>query len=160
PQLGELDEYLCSCGQHIKQCQFWRDVSERMAKQGIPNFDIGHAELSIHDAKSPFLRRVLKPLPRGPLLEVVRGTALAVNPEWPGHLRNVHQRNVALVHVLQEITGAKVVVDSSKIAVHLRYLLKSPELKIKIIRLIRDGRAVATSMMRHGLKRDTREATV
>ncbi len=97
---------------------------------------------------------------RGAFLEAIRGTALAANPAWPVHLRNVHQRNVALVQVLQEITGAKVVVDSSKISVHLRYLLKSPDLKIKIIRLIRDGRAVATSMMRHGLKRDTRQATV
>jgi hypothetical protein len=160
PSVDEPDTYQCSCGQHIKKCQFWREVSERMAKHGIPDFDILNARLSLHDAESPSLRRVLAPLPRNPMLEAVRKTALAVMPGWPGHLHDVHSRNSALVKVFQEITGAKVVVDSSKIALHLRYLLKAPELKIKVIWMVRDGRAVSTSMLGHGLKRSTRPETV
>lgn len=160
PTVDKPDTYLCSCGEHIKKCPFWREVSERMAKHGIPGFDIPNAQLSIHDAKSASLRRVIDPLPRGPLLEAVRSIALAVSPEWRGHLRTIHQRNSALVKVFQEITGAKVVVDSSKIALHLRYLLKAPELKIKVIWMVRDGRAVSTSMLGHGTKRDTRAESV
>jgi Sulfotransferase family len=64
----------------------------------------------------------------------------------------MHHRNVALVEVLREITGTRVVIDSSKIALHLRFLLKSEDLKIKIIFLVRDGRAVTTSMLGHGTK--------
>lgn len=152
PKLGEPDSYLCSCGEHIKKCNFWREVSERMAKRGIADFDITQARLSIHDADGKFLRRVLKPLPRGALLEAARNTTLAVLPEWSSHLRSVHQRNTALINVLREITHTKVVIDSSKIALHLKFLLKSPDLKIKIIFLVRDGRAVSTSMLGHGTK--------
>ena len=131
-----------------------------MAKQGIPDFDITEARLSIHDADDAYLRRVLDPLPRGTILEAARRTALTLSPAWTGHLRKVHHRNVALVNALREITGAKVVVDSSKIALHLKYLLKSPDLRIKIIRMVRDGRAVTTSMLGHGLKRATRRESM
>ena len=160
PTVGEPDSYLCSCGEHIKKCNFWREVSERMAKRGIRDFDITHARLSIHEAESKFLRRVLKPLPRGPFLETARDTTLALSPGWNSHLRNMHQRNTALVDVLREITGTKLVVDSSKIALHLKFLLKSPDLKIKVIWLVRDGRAVTMSMLGHGLNAGSRQETV
>jgi hypothetical protein len=160
PTLGEPDTYLCSCGEHIKKCRFWSEVSASMAKRGIPNFDITEARLSIHDTEDSYLHRLLDPLPRGPLLETARGTALSLSPKWQGHLRNVHRRNGALVKVLQEITGTKVVIDSSKIALHLKYLLRNPDLKIRIIWLVRDGRAVTMSMLGHGFKRNTRRESV
>lgn len=149
---SDPETYLCSCGEHIKKCSFWREVSSRMARKGIPNFDITQAQLSVHDVDNSYLRRLLKPLPRGPLLETARSTALALSPGWKSHLRNVHRRNGVLVDVLREITGTKLVVDSSKIATHLKFLLKSHDLKIKVIWLVRDGRAVANSMLRHGTR--------
>jgi Sulfotransferase family len=152
PAVGEPDTYLCSCGEQIKKCHFWREVAERMAKRGIPDFDITKAQISIHDAENRYVRRLLDPMPRGPVLEAARRTALALSPAWPKHLQTMHRRNVALVEALQEVTSAKVVVDSSKIALHLKYLLKSPALRIKVIRLVRDGRAVANSMLGHGTK--------
>jgi hypothetical protein len=160
PTLGEPESYLCSCGERIKQCRFWTEVSERMAKRGIPDFDITQARLSIHETENGYVRRLLDPLPRGMLLETARKTALSLSPNWPGHLRDVHRRNGALAEVLREITGTKVVIDSSKIALHLKYLLRSPKLKIKIIWLVRDGRAVTMSMLGHGFKRTTRRESV
>lgn len=147
---SDPETYLCSCGEHIRKCSFWSEVSRRMARRGIPDFDITQAQLSVHDVDNPYLRRLLKPLPRGPLLETVRNAALALSPAWKPHLRNVHRRNGVLVDVLREITGTRLVVDSSKIATHLKFLLKSSDLKIKVIWLVRDGRAVANSMLRHG----------
>lgn len=160
PVIGQPETYLCSCGEHIKKCGFWSDVNERMARKGIPHFDITQARLSIHDVENPYVHRLLDPLPRGSVLEAARSTALALSPAWSSHLRSVHHRNGALVEVLREITGAKVVIDSSKIALHLKYLLRSKGLKIKVIYLVRDGRAVLTSMLGHGLDRGTREKSV
>jgi hypothetical protein len=158
PHVG-VEDYLCSCGQNIKKCAFWSDVSRLMAKRGVPNFDITNANLSIHDVENPYVHRLLDPLPRGPLLEAVRTVGLAVSPAWPRHRQNIQQRNVAFAEALRELTGAKIVIDSSKIALHLKFLLKT-DLKIKIIRLVRDGRAVTVSTMGHGFKRDSRRETV
>ncbi len=160
PDVGNPDEYFCSCGAKIKECTFWMRVSAGMAKKGIPNFDITNASLSIYDTQNQYISRLLAPLPRGPLLEVARDIALSISPAWKAHLQKIQSRNAALVEVLKEITGSQVVVDSSKLALHLKYLLKCPALNIKVIHLLRDGRAVATSMLGHGTKRDTRAKSV
>src|SRR6185437_15931958 len=154
PQIGDVNAYMCSCGEPIKKCPFWLKVNAGMARKGIADFDITEARISIHDSRSKYVARLLDPLPRGPLLEAARTVALSLSSDWRPHLQQVHARNVALVRVLQELTGVKLVIDSSKIAVHLKFLLRSPELKIKVIRLVRDGRAVTNSMLGHGLKRE------
>jgi hypothetical protein len=160
PTVDSPDSYLCSCGEQIKACGFWAAVSESMARRGFPGFDITDAKLSIHESRNRYVRRLLDPLPRGPLLELARTVGLTLSTAWRPHLSEIQRRNAALVDVLREATGAKVVIDSSKISLHLRYLLKSRNLKIKVIFLIRDGRAVTMSMVGHGLKRATRQETI
>ena len=160
PALQNPDTYRCSCGEPIRKCGFWNEVSKRMANKGIAGFDIVHPRLSIHDVDSQYAMRVINAMPRGPLLEGVRSVALSFSPAWAAHLREVHARNAALVEVFQEMSGAKIVVDSSKLALHLKYLLRSDRLKIKALNLIRDGRAVVVSMLGHGFQRGTREQTI
>jgi hypothetical protein len=50
---------------------------------------------------------------------------------------------VALTECIVARTGKPVLVDSSKIGVRLKYLLRNPALDVRVIRLVRDGRAVA-----------------
>jgi hypothetical protein len=160
PDVGNPDDYFCSCGARIKECSFWKRVSAGMQARGMPGFDITDASLSIYDTQNRYVNRLLSPLPRGPMLEAMRDAALSISPAWQKHLRKILARNASLVEVLREITGAQVVIDSSKLALHLKYLLQSPALKIKVIHLLRDGRAVTTSMLGHGLKRETRAKTI
>ena len=58
-------------------------------------------------------------------------------------LRGSRRRVVDLLSVLHELTGAKVIVDSSKLPLRLKYLLPVREIETRVIRLIRDGRAVS-----------------
>jgi hypothetical protein len=160
PALQNPDTYRCSCGELIRKCGFWSEVSQRMEKKGIAGFTIINPGLSIHDTDSRYVTRVLNAMPRGPVLEGVRSVALSLSPTWSTHLREVHARNTALAEVFQEMSGAKVVVDSSKLALHLKFLLKSDRLKIKALNLIRDGRAVVTSMLGHGFQRASRAETI
>lgn len=141
--LGDPDQYRCSCRLPIRQCPFWARINAAMAARGIPNFDITKAGTSIFEIESPFARKLLNPLHRGPLLESVRDLALAFSPGWQAHLKETQRRNLALIESVQEVTGAKIVVDSSKVALRLKYLLDIPNLDIKVVRTIRDGRAVS-----------------
>src|ERR1041385_5468497 len=52
PALQDPDSYCCSCGAQIKKCEFWIEVSRRMAQKGIAGFDIINPGLSIHDVES------------------------------------------------------------------------------------------------------------
>lgn len=158
--IEDTEHYLCSCGRRIKECEFWVKVSQAMKSKGIADFDITNAGTNIFDASSPYVHRLLDPLQRGPLLEMARDSALACSKDWHRHLKTVQDRHAALVEVLQELTGAKIIIDSSKSVIHLKYLLRQPSLEIKIVRLIRDGRAVALSLIGHGFKLATRRETI
>jgi hypothetical protein len=141
--MGDPEQYRCSCKELITQCRFWKEVTAAMSERGYPDFDITRARTSIFEIESPYIRRLLAPLQRGPILESIRDVGLAASPAWRGHLQETNRRNVALIESLRVVTGAETIVDSSKLALRLKYLLRIPALDIKVVRVIRDGRAVS-----------------
>jgi len=144
--IGEIDRYRCSCGEFIRKCRFWAKVKEGMAARGH-EFDIADAGTDYRAVDSRYARWLLGPLHRGMVLESLRDGALGISPTWRRRLPEIHDSNAALVSTVMEINGAKVVIDSSKIALRLKYLLRNPGLDVKVIRLIRDGRGVALTYM-------------
>jgi hypothetical protein len=145
-KLGDPERYRCSCGELIRKCSFWRNVSARMAERGF-EYEVTRARTSIHGSEDRYIQRLLTPLHRGPILETCRDLALGLYPGWWHHLRVTQARNAALVRTLLEISGEKIVVDSSKIGLRLKYLLKNRDLDVRVIRCIRDGRGVALTYM-------------
>lgn len=141
--LGDPDAYRCSCRAPIRQCDFWKTVTQQMRHKGISPFDITDAGTSIFGLDSAYVQRLLAPLHRGTALEAVRDLALGLSGSWRRHLGRTNQRNLALIESVQAATGASIVVDSSKIALRLKYLLRIKSLDIKIVRCLRDGRAVS-----------------
>ena len=144
--MGKISRYRCSCGEFIRQCSFWHKVKEGMAARGFA-FDLGCAGTDYKTVKSRYARRLLSPLHRGNFLESFRDLALGLSPTWIKQLPEIHRRNAALASTVSEITEADVIIDSSKIALRLKYLLRNLELDVKVIRLLRDGRAVALTYM-------------
>lgn len=145
--LGDRNQYRCSCHERILDCYFWKQVGATMSSRGYPGFDITAAGTSIFETQSPYVRRLLAPLYRGGALETIRDIALSFSPAWRVRLADSNGRNLALIEALLEETGAGVVIDSSKVALRLKYLLQIPNLDLRVIRVIRDGRAVSLTYM-------------
>ncbi len=145
-RLGDVEKYRCACGSPIKQCEFWNQVSEQMAREGV-SFDVTNAQTALIAHGSKYTNRLLRPLHRNRWMEFVRDAALSISPTWHDQKRTFTERNVALMRAVAALSGAKVVIDSSKIAIRLKYLLRLPELDIHVIRLIRDGRGGALALM-------------
>lgn len=141
-RLGDPDGYRCSCREEIKKCPFWAGISRDMAQRGF-SFDMANAGTDIRSGASPYVRRLLRPLHRGPFLERFRDVALALSRTWRSELPRIQARNQALMECILARTGKRVIVDSSKIGIRLKYLLQNPVLDVRVIRLIRDGRGVA-----------------
>lgn len=141
--LGDPERYRCSCRKLIRECDFWKRVNLEAQSRGISGFDITSARTSIFDVKSRYATKLLSPLYRGAILERLRDIALDLSSEWRTHLALTQRRNLVLIQSLLAVTGAKIAIDSSKIALRLKYLLRIPELETKVIRVIRDGRAVS-----------------
>lgn len=144
--MGDLSRYRCSCGRPIRRCEFWKDVRKGMADQGI-EFDLARAGTDYRAVDSRYAQRLLRPLFRGGVLERGRDLGLSLSPRWRKRLPETQKRNATLAAVVTEVTQAKIIVDSSKIALRLKYLLRNPDLNIKVVRLVRDGRAVALTYM-------------
>jgi len=140
--------YKCSCGLELQSCGFWQSVSAAMARRGF-SYSATTAETDVRNASNPYARRLLKPLHRGPLLELVRDAGLALAPGCRSHLRRHQQLKTALVESVVECTGKPVLVDSSKSGVQLKYHLRNPRLDVRVIWLVRDGRGVALSIVRN-----------
>lgn len=144
--LGDVDKYRCSCGARIKECSFWAGVAEDMGRRGFA-FDVADAGTDLRSGANGYVRWLLRPLHRGPVLERVRDVGLALSPAWRSELVQIQARNAALAECICARTGRRVLVDSSKVGLRLKYLLRNPALDVKVIRLIRDGRAVALTYL-------------
>lgn len=145
-ELGNVEAYRCSCQRLILECPFWADVASSMKSRGF-DFSIGRAGTDIRTGASAYVRKLLNPLHRGPLLEAARDLALSLSPTWRRQLPRIQAVNAALVASVLERRGKDVIVDSSKIGIRLKFLLRNPQLDMRIVRLVRDGRAVSLTYM-------------
>lgn len=144
--LGDVEQYRCSCRRKIRECPFWNRIAEKMAERQL-DFKVWNSGTDIRTGASAYTLRLLKPLHRGRVFEALRDAALCLSPAWRRQLPKIQQANAALMGSVLEHTGQKVIVDSSKIGIRLKYLLRNPQLDVKIVRLIRDGRAVSLTYM-------------
>jgi len=144
--MGDINKYRCSCKKLIVECEFWNTVCDRMRDKSLP-FSITSAGTNFSTVESRLARRLNKPLLHGPALEKVRDIGLNFLPQWRRSVPEVRQRNVALVETVCSIHNKRFIADSSKSALRLKYLLRTPGLNVKVIRLIRDGRGVMLTYM-------------
>jgi hypothetical protein len=144
--LGNLETYRCSCGVEIRRCSFWKAVREHLAASGW-TFEPGDGTTDLAAGAGVFAHRLLRPLHRGPALEALRDAALHLAPGWRSHLARWQRANAKLVEAVCRITGRPLLVDSSKVAIRLKYLLRNPALEVRVLRVVRDGRAVMLAHM-------------
>lgn len=157
--LGDANRYRCSCRALIKECVFWRGISEDMKGSGH-DFDVTNAVSDVRAIDSPYVRRILRPLHRGPLLEAGRDVALLLSPRWRRQYPAIQKLNSDLMRAILKRSEKNVIVDSSKVALRLKYLLRNPKLDVRVVRLVRDGRGVALTYMDPAGFADSKDPTL
>ena len=144
--MEDISKYLCSCGCPILKCEFWKYITSAMRKCGIEfNMENFGTQFSLPD--SHIATKLLKPLHRGPALELLRDMGLHLLTNWPSKVSEIMQTNSNLISAILDYYHANVFIDKGNRALRLKFLLSNPSFDIKVIRLIRDGRAVALTYM-------------
>jgi hypothetical protein len=156
--LGDPMRYRCSCHRLLRECPFWSEVNARMRALGHEGFSIWNAGTHYDTVQSSYARRLLRPLVRDALFERVRSLALRFAPEWPATKTRMLARSVDLVSAVAQTAGVGTVVESSKVGLRLKLLAESGALDVHVVRLIRDGRAVALTYMQPDEFADARDA--
>jgi Sulfotransferase family len=132
---GVLEDRLCGCGERFSTCPFWTEVVQRSlgALDAAALADLArgvHGEL--HEATR------LRGLPRTAL---TRTATLPAGSRLPELLPKVYA-------AIGEVSGADVVVDSSKLPTYARVLADLPGVEVSVAHLVRDPRGAAFSWRR------------
>jgi hypothetical protein len=140
--------YVCSCGLPYHECTFWQRVTKEMEKHDCP-FDIHESDLSFELFGNGLSFLLLRASLRHPLLEVGRHVGLTLLPRARSELNRLLHRNETFMQVVTGMKGCQTFLDGTKNPQRAVYLQRIRGLQIKVIHLVRDGRAFAWSAMRH-----------
>lgn len=121
---------LCACGNSFRECEFWSSVGEK-AFGGWQNVDPLHV-LSLKDTVDRQRRMAQTGRRRTP--EKLR-IPLARYSEYYGRI----------YAAAREVTNAKVVIDSSKVAPTALALSHDRSIDLRVLHIVRDSRGVAYS---------------
>jgi Sulfotransferase family len=127
---GVRHDQRCGCGLPFSECPFWQAVGER-AFGGWQNVSLPrHFEL------------------RGRVDDVRRTPRLlfgAFGRSFRGDLQEYAEGYRAVYEAAREVSGAEVIIDSSKVTSLAYCLRRLTDLDLRLLHLIRDSRAVAYS---------------
>ncbi len=147
----------CTCGVPVRQCELWGRVLSRYAERtGRSRTTIDLGWMPIHSSSSSFERSLYAA--RRKLSHGLRFGELRAGLKSPlvsgKTYREGLKRTYELYDDVARITGKRLLVNSSK-----SYLLAVDQYlaygsRVKVINLIRDGRAVYASFLRHGFSAD------
>jgi hypothetical protein len=130
---GVIQNRLCSCSQPARECEIWREVIDRIEKSVSADQIRQMSELRSQT-------RV--------------GSRLAwMASQWvpnlkSGSLQLARDLTTQLYQTVADVTGAKLIVDSSKFSYVARLIAQIDMLDLHLIHLVRDPRAVAHSWKR------------
>ena len=139
-QRGIAEGERCGCGQSFRQCQFWQQVG-KAAFDGWDKVDAGRiAALRARVDRNRFI------------------PALARRELSPGRRRALDEYTMyyaRLYAAVTEVSGCRLVIDSSKHPSLAHCLRWQPGIDLRVLHLIRDSRAVAYSWSRQVRRPDT-----
>lgn len=127
---GVLDDELCACGKHFSDCSFWQEVGER----AFGGWDRVDAD-----------RRFALKLAVDRQRHTLRTSRRRVGRTLRADLLDYTTYFCAIYEAVAEMTGARVIVDSSKHASLALALSHDRHIDLRVLHLTRDSRGVAFS---------------
>jgi hypothetical protein len=142
-------DYVCTCGSLLVHCAFWTEVFRMVNKQGL-QFS-AHEWTNDYKYKNSLLHKLFSTYPSQPLIRVLQKMALRSTPFHKQRVAYTNNVNIAFIQSALKLTGADVFFDTSKALMRLSYLLEIPEIDLKVVRVVRDVRAFASSYKSRGV---------
>ena len=140
-----VENRLCGCGLRFLDCPFWQAVGEA----AFGGWDTPEARevVSLHPQVT---RQRHLPLLFAP----------ALSPGFSRKLRRYRQLLSRMYEALHTVSGAEVVVDSTKAPAYALVLRGVPGLDLRILQLVRDSRGTAYSATKRQIMRDSVDRVV
>ncbi|MDQ3991081.1 MAG: sulfotransferase [Actinomycetota bacterium] len=140
---GVLGDHLCGCGTEFSECEFWVAVG----KEAFGGWDRGQARHMVELQKNLLRYR------RFPALLAGGG----VRPDAGRGVARIAAAFGAVHRAIRDVSGADVVVDSSKTVTFALVQPRIPGVAARGIHLVRDSRGVAYSWTKRLRRPDARD---
>jgi hypothetical protein len=124
---------LCGCRLPFRECPFWTEV----VRDAFGGFDAVDAAAVSRDGRTV-----------NSLFDVPRLLSGGWTSGWRERYARYTAAVAALYRAMQRVSGARWLVDSTKDPQHAYVLRELPGFEIRLVHLVRDGRAVAHSWQR------------
>ena len=135
---GCVENRPCGCGASFRTCPFWTEVGEA-AFGGWDNLDLDRVLRVRYTVDRPWgVPRLLSRRTAGDDDLAMYGDVLA-----------------RLFEGIRKVSGARVVIDSSKLPSHTMMLRRTADVDVRLVHLVRDSRGVAYSNTKVVLKQVT-----
>jgi hypothetical protein len=126
----QLDRHVCGCGKPVRDCEFWSAVADRaFGGWESPGYQ------RITELRRSVLRHRYLPLLAAPWL----------SRAFRRRVRELVQLLVPVYDAVAEVSGATVIVDSSKEVAYAYALRRALRDRLRIVHLLRNGYGVAYS---------------
>ncbi len=136
---GKSDEYPCSCGAVVSQCEFWEALGRRVREQGMP-FEIARIRLG-YAPETRLGRRIVSRL-RPRTFSSYHALTQAVSRR---RRRRLDTANSALIAAALDVDDARLFFYAGKSLFGHYQLIRLPDLDVRFLRIIRDARSFAAS---------------
>jgi Sulfotransferase family len=127
----------CGCGHALRACELWGNILDVAYAGRPPAHPRQIAQLQ---------RRVVR----------VRDTRRLARPQLAGEAARYRDEIGRIYRAIGEVTGARLIVDSSKVPSGAAILARMPHIQAYLLHMVRDPRAVAYSWTRPKALPDTR----
>ncbi|MBI2221530.1 MAG: sulfotransferase [Acidobacteria bacterium] len=155
PQIATVGEFgasfpgteRCSCGQRFEDDPFWADWAAEAGRRGL-DFRVGAPDINLQPRRGAgILEDLFFYQFQWEILNRLRDRAFPARCALQKRAHTAVRRSVALARILCDRTGASVFVDTTKNPLQVRFLRRDPSIRVKLIALRRDGRAVMSSLI-------------
>ncbi|MBT8101271.1 MAG: sulfotransferase [Gammaproteobacteria bacterium] len=146
-RMGDIDRYRCSCGDMIRQCEFWNEVTRRATEAGA-RFSVDDFG-TVYAAPNQLVSKIVRATVRRPGFEILRALLLRGLPEGMTRVRHVTRQNFLLGRIICDLQGGDIFLDGSKDSVRLLHFIESELWDVRVIYMQRDGRGVSNSYRKH-----------
>ncbi len=136
---GYLNNELCGCHTPFNECSFWSEVTRQ-----------AFGDLATAQAKAREYAALGIPRTRN----MPRLLAPTQSRQMQDGVVKLSADLACLYQAIQRVSGARVIVDSSKVPTHGLILSRIPEIGLSLLHLVRDSRAVAYSWLRKKVRPD------
>jgi Sulfotransferase family len=138
-QRSYIENQLCGCGEVFRDCSFWQEVTVKAFGSGPEDVDSNGMQE---------LRKRVQGYPRIPQLWMPPLRGKSYNEQ----LHNYAEILSRFYKAISAVSGARYIVDSSKVPQFAWLLGEMPDTELHMVHLVRDSRATAYSWQRQRVR--------